>query len=166
MIARIGAIVAQSFFREVTKGGYAQQENEMQIAGATPEQVTTVVSALRLLESKRPYAARQVHAFIRRFAFSTARWKWKNFCDGTLLLHPDRETPVDRLAAYLYRVALENILFRRFGMTEVFLNDVRCKLFAYRRELDLMRALGCSSEWIREQERFVQEYRDQHRLSR
>jgi hypothetical protein len=163
VIAFVTRPLAHSMFRDLRREGTSKRVYDIEIASRSPAEVELAESALRLLSERQPRRLKVVVAWLQRLGFEK-RFPWrKHFCDGTLFIESEPALPPDRLAAYIYRIAMENMLFRRFHKREILLNDARTKLIAYRRELDLMKQLGCSDSYMAEQQFFVQQYRDQNR---
>lgn len=150
--------VARSAFNDIRRTGCVARSEGIEIAATSSEEVDTALSALDLLSKVQPRRFRIVTSWLRRVAFEHGRFTWKHFCDGTLFVQSSHVLPPNRLAAYMYRVALETMMFRRFGWREVLLNDARAKYSVFRKELDLMRDLNCSREYLDEQRLFLQQY--------
>ena len=111
-----------------------------------------------LLSEVAPGAARIVQSRLRRVAIYEGPVRRKHFCDGTLFIRNGGSLPENVLAAYLYRVALENVLFKKWGLWEVILGNPRCILIVYYRELKVMEVLGCSTDYMNEQCIFIERH--------
>ena len=156
LLAAIGGAVARSMFRDVEKRGQTEHVHGMEFVGRSPEEVHLLIQAWNLL-SVAAQAAQRVRSWLRRITVYDDPIRRKHFCDGTLFIRNGKRLPANRIAAYLYRIALENMLFRKWGLREVAIDDPRCLAMAYRRELALMKALACAPEYIDEEHVFIKQ---------
>lgn len=156
IVALVMKPVARSMFQATCREGIHQKVYAIQIASTSPKDIELATSALQFLSERQPRQFKIIVGWLRCLSFER-RFPWrKHFCDGTLFIESQTVLPPDRLAAYLYRIALQNMLFNRFRRHEVLLNDARTNLIVYRRELDLIRQLGCSESYVTEQQLLVE----------
>jgi hypothetical protein len=156
LLAAIGGAVARSMFKDAQGIGKGKRIQGIELVGRTPEELHLLMQALSLLSDAQLGAARRVHSWLRRITVYNEGARRNNFCEGTLFIRNDGNLPADRLAAYFYRVAVENMLFTKWGLKEVAISDSRCLLMVYRRELKLMKALNCSAGYINEEHIFIE----------
>lgn len=155
LVAAIGGAVARSVFRDERIKYGSEQIGRIELAGSPMTNGGEVSASLELLATMAPGASKVVQRWVRRLGKYDAKWRWKHFCDGTLFVRSTLPMPTNRLAAYLYRVALQIALFKRWRRYEVVLDDPRCLLAVYIRELKLMNTLGCSDDYMQEQREYI-----------
>jgi hypothetical protein len=158
LLAPIGGSVTRGIFRDIQKHGSISVFGLI-VAADRPDKIERLIRALELLKQRRPGAFRAVTRWIQRVAVveQTRFTPPSNWCDGTVLIKSWIDYPDNVLAAYFYRLAVEVMLYRRFGFTEVASDSPRCQLVGLRIGLKVMRKLECSETWIEEHMFFINE---------
>lgn len=149
----LGGAVARSYFRDIVN--HHVRVGGISISANAPNCIEKTTEALALLRETSAYAYRVVTEWIERIGFADDTIFRVHFCDGTLLLKSDRQLPTSVLAAFIYRLALEVMLVKKFKMPETVLTWNPRILIGLRRELKLMHQLQCPKHYIAEQQQTI-----------
>ena len=146
----VGGAAVASAFQSVVKRGL--QDDYLGIKIATPDlpAAEKIRKALERLGKGSQASHALVLRWIKRIIVTDSIARWEHFCDGTVFVWIQDRTPIDVLATYLYKWAIEICLYKRFGFVQVLVRDLRCGLFALRSQRRLMEHLGCDSRYVEE----------------
>ena len=137
----VGGAASRWYFRDLSRKKSVTFDG-MQLAAETEDEIERSVRALDLLRREQPYCFSVVTRWMERIAQVRETYLRVHFCDGTALIKAKIRIPDNVLAAFLFRLSIERMLFERFHLAEMALNDSRCRIISYRKQLRLMRRFG------------------------